>query len=511
MTAGRHLSGSGHGFALRHRLLSFLLWALVVIAAATAWSTGRGLLEISIITMVLLAFAVAAEVLSTPVMKASAVVLGLALGAAVLVVYTQAPLSPVPALVVVVAAVIYRMWQTLALVTLATAALGYFTLDLGSAVVLALGATAITVALTLAARLDAGHSRSATGPDRFHTSFEEAPIGMAVLKPSGQFIEANKAMTRILGYRRDQLTNANISGLIHVDDRGELGAAWEQMGNSSEHRASEWMRWVTSSGHPIWGRVSLSLVPRSDDQPALVILQLEDGGLAYEEQRRLEGLLEAKDDLVATLGEEIRQPLDMLIDLTDHAHIDTGDALPRIGAHAREIASIVDDIVWSARAETMPVTVVSQPVDAAELCRGVIAGMTDAEVRTSYEATEAWADPDLAGRIVENLVSNALRYGGPDVLLRTYSSGPDTVIEVSDDGAEIPEPERERIFSGDLRSGRRVTTPAAVGLNLTVGRRLARLMEGDLEYLRRQGRNVFELRLPTEQLTPTRPHRAAAH
>jgi K+-sensing histidine kinase KdpD len=87
------------------------------------------------------------------------------------------------------------------------------------------------------------------------------------------------------------------------------------------------------------------------------------------------------------------------------------------------------------------------------------------------------------------------------VEVRTVTSGPDTVIQVVDDGPEVPTSERERIFSGDLRNGAPVTRPAAVGLSLTVGRHLARQMDGDIEYRRMDGQNVFELRLPSEQIS----------
>ncbi|HEU4895324.1 MAG TPA: ATP-binding protein, partial [Acidimicrobiia bacterium] len=153
------------------------------------------------------------------------------------------------------------------------------------------------------------------------------------------------------------------------------------------------------------------------------------------------------------------------------------------------------------RADTMPVTVVSQRLDVETLCRDVLAEHRADSVTCSFEARLMWADPHLVRRIVGNLVGNALRYGGPDVRLRVFSSGPDTVIQVSDDGPAIPADERDRIFDGDLRSGQRVTSPAAVGLSLTVGRHLARLMEGDVEYFRQGGRNLFELRLPSEQIT----------
>ncbi|MGH3649288.1 MAG: sensor histidine kinase, partial [Acidimicrobiia bacterium] len=112
-----------------------------------------------------------------------------------------------------------------------------------------------------------------------------------------------------------------------------------------------------------------------------------------------------------------------------------------------------------------------------------------------------WADPLRAKQVLRGLIANAVRYGGPNVALRTTTSGPDTLIQVIDDGPEIPETERERIFSGGLHNGQPVTKPAAVGLGLTVGRHLARQMGGDIVYRRTPDHiNVFELSLPSEPI-----------
>jgi signal transduction histidine kinase len=115
----------------------------------------------------------------------------------------------------------------------------------------------------------------------------------------------------------------------------------------------------------------------------------------------------------------------------------------------------------------------------------------------------------LTRRIVATLVANAIKFGGPEVSLLTLTSGPDTVIQVTDNGPEMPIKERERVFSGDLRHGEPVTRPASVGLSLTIARHLARQMDGDIEYRRSSdGRNVFELRLPSEAFSETpRPTR----
>jgi signal transduction histidine kinase len=131
----------------------------------------------------------------------------------------------------------------------------------------------------------------------------------------------------------------------------------------------------------------------------------------------------------------------------------------------------------------------------------------------SFRAKRLWADPTLTRRIVATLVGNAIKYGGSEVRLETLASGPDTVIQVTDNGPELPALERDRVFSGDLRHGRPVTRPAVVGLSLTMGRHLARQMEGDIDYRRTtDGRNIFELRLPSESFTeaPRPPTRAAA-
>jgi PAS domain S-box-containing protein len=327
---------------------------------------------------------------------------------------------------------------------------------------------------------------------------------MAVLKPSGEFLRANPALTRLLGHDEGRLLGTNIMSLIHADDLDDLGKAWEEMAEASTPTTS-WMRCRTSEGHAIWGRVSLSLVPRSSRQPATVLLHLEDETELYEERRDHESLIKGRDEFVVAIGNEIRKPLREILDLaaqTDGDHLDLHSTVLGIEAHARESASIVADLIVSARADTTPVPVLARTVDAGLLCREALAGVPGADdITVEVRATAMWADPGLTKRIVSSLLGAATRYGGTTVSLETTSSGPDTLIDVINNGPGIPISQRERIFSGDLRSGQPVTRPAAVGLSLTVARHLARQMDGDITYRRTEdGHNVFELRLPSERI-----------
>jgi signal transduction histidine kinase len=70
------------------------------------------------------------------------------------------------------------------------------------------------------------------------------------------------------------------------------------------------------------------------------------------------------------------------------------------------------------------------------------------------------------------------------------------VIEVSDDGPELPEDRREAIFAPYARSEISPSIPGSIGLGLTVSSTLARLQGGELAFLREDDRNVFRVMLP---------------
>ena len=512
-------------FASRHRFLLVLLWVQLPAMAALGLARGEALQEVAAACLLLIVLATVGMVARSRALASGAVALGLVGAAGILVLYMKGSTESLFAFFLAMGAVsLYRHWKPLlfgfaavvvfhliASFTVFDPAVSRSTavLDPMAWTFIHLGATLLLVLLLMAGwrlstRSDTRRARSEEG---LRVGFETAPSGMAVLTPSGEFLQVNQAMTQILGYENENLIGVHIDSVVHGDDHGELGGAWEEMGNGDTHTADTWLRCVTAQGQAIWTRLSLSLIPGVPDHPAVVLLHVEDTTRAYRDQKRLESLIQGSDRFVAAVGEEIRQPLSSILDLTAIAgkdHVELDRALPTIEALATEAAAVVDDLVISARAETGPVSVVAGPLDAGRLCREVLEGFPDRQkLPMGVGATELWADPDLTKHIVSTLLRNAIRYGGPRVELMTLTSGPDTLIRVMDNGPEIPVSERQRMFSSDLRRGQQVTQPVSVGLSLSVARHLARQMDGDLEYRRTSdGHNVFELRLPSVELSP---------
>jgi signal transduction histidine kinase len=119
-------------------------------------------------------------------------------------------------------------------------------------------------------------------------------------------------------------------------------------------------------------------------------------------------------------------------------------------------------------------------------------------VEVSGEGVTAWADGHRVRQIVRNLLTNAARYGGPDVRISCGGGAGIAWIKVSDNGEAIPETDRERIFESYESAHESGGQPASVGLGLSVSRQLAGLMGGGLEYEHSDGESTFTLTLPTD-------------
>jgi hypothetical protein len=105
-------------------------------------------------------------------------------------------------------------------------------------------------------------------------------------------------------------------------------------------------------------------------------------------------------------------------------------------------------------------------------------------------------------QVIQNLVSNAIRYGNGHVQVRIENREDVVAVQVIDDGPGIAEIEQESVFAPFTRALHGRKLQASVGLGLSVARRLTRLMGGDLTYHRVGGESVFELTIPPPAQSP---------
>jgi signal transduction histidine kinase len=282
----------------------------------------------------------------------------------------------------------------------------------------------------------------------------------------------------------------------------ELVAVWEE---SPQLRVD--LTGANTIGQPIEGYLLMAApeTPVGIDW-SRVVVAIVDVSVQRATQRRLEELIDSKDQFVASVSHELRTPLTAVIGLAEELRADTGtvsdaerdELLSLIADQAIEVSHIVEDLLVAAQANIGRVTIHPEVVEVNREFVSLLATMGQA-VKPSLEIesdTVVAADPRRLRQILRNLITNADRYGRGLISVHAFSEGPSTIVEVCDDGDGIPEELRERVFEPYETAHRAIGVTGSMGLGLTVSRELARLMGGDLTYVRRDGLTVFRLSMP---------------
>lgn len=218
-------------------------------------------------------------------------------------------------------------------------------------------------------------------------------------------------------------------------------------------------------------------------------------GKEQEARRLAESQNQAKDQFLAMLGHEIRNPLAAISGAVTIMNLDA--ASPAMASRARAIlqrqsenlAHIVDDLLDVARVTTGKVALNMQRLDLAEMVGSCIDAL-HASGRTrdrllNAELHPAWieADRTRAEQVVNNLIGNALKYTGPGarIDIAVHAERNEAWLSVSDSGIGISAQLLPHVF--DLFTQGAATLDRAqggLGIGLTLVRQLVTLHGGEV-------------------------------
>jgi PAS domain S-box-containing protein len=89
-------------------------------------------------------------------------------------------------------------------------------------------------------------------------------------------MEANDALTSLVGRSRYQLEKIRVDDLIHEDDRDGVGEALRRVASGGEARRFFQARCMHSDGHEIPVGLALSMIPGSPEDSGRLVLQIQD-------------------------------------------------------------------------------------------------------------------------------------------------------------------------------------------------------------------------------------------
>jgi len=236
--------------------------------------------------------------------------------------------------------------------------------------------------------------------------------------------------------------------------------------------------------------------------------------------------LQARDNVVASVSHELRAPLTAIIGYLDLA-LET-DGIPEkvrgdldvATQNAERMIQIISDILsaTSSSKSTVDVTVSPQNVDLQHLVLAAAAAWEPSALERritiftdDVQPTDAYVDPARMRQVVDNLISNAIKYGreGGSVQLAVYGDGVASYLLVRDDGIGLTPDDQNRLFRRFFRVQSDV---GGTGLGLAICRDIVRAHGGEIIVGSEQGvGSAFLVRLPAKvdvMLPPIDPEEA---
>jgi PAS domain S-box-containing protein len=248
----------------------------------------------------------------------------------------------------------------------------------------------------------------------------------------------------------------------------------------------------------------------------------EQNELLRRQAFQLEQASAAKSQFLANVSHELRTPLNAIIGYT-HLLLEgvsgelnrpQTEKLGRLESNARHLLSVINDLLDLARIESGKMPVQLERVVLQELINEV---MTEVEAlidgtrltvtrHIAPDVPEIQTDRQKVKQIVLNLLSNALKFtpqGSVSIRLDYESEKEWISVSVADTGIGISEENQKTIFEAfqqaDSSYARR---QGGTGLGLTICRRLASILDGQITLISRLGEgSTFTLVLPRQPRT----------
>ena len=242
-------------------------------------------------------------------------------------------------------------------------------------------------------------------------------------------------------------------------------------------------------------------------------LRLQEVNFQIQKQKEKMAILnKEKNTLIGIVSHDLGAPLasigmwSNLLAKEDNLTTDQQKALERIRASAQDGEKLIRNILEVEREGSKRERIELEETDIASYLNWIVGefqGMADAKgIKLEFPDTVSGVflltDQAIFRRIIENLVSNAIKYTEPgkSVYVKLVNTDGHVEIIVEDEGLGIPESKQNLLFTPYANIGNRTTDgEASSGLGLSIVKRLVNELNGTIQYqLANQGGSVFKVR-----------------
>ena len=354
----------------------------------------------------------------------------------------------------------------------------------------------------LAAILDVTARRRAedvllASEERFRSLSACSPVGIFTTDTEGGCSYSNLRAQAICGYSLEQGLGLGWVAFVHDDDRERVRHEWAGVARDGLEYTGE-LRFRHPDGAIRWVHVRTS--PMRDDNGRLVghVGTIEDITARKEAESALRESARQKDEFLAVLAHELRNPLAPLRTAIELIRVARGDPAVQDRAHAvmdrqvRHLVRMVDDLLDVSRITRGKIGLRRERValgaaiqNAVETSRPLLEAAGHAlELSLPPRPVYVDADSTRLAQVFANLLNNAAKYTerGGSIRLDAEVEGPSVAVRVRDTGVGIPAGMLSRIFEMFTQADRSLEKlHGGLGIGLTLARQLVEMHGGTIE------------------------------
>jgi len=392
----------------------------------------------------------------------------------------------------------------------------------------------VIISFALADRIKVAQRRAASATqqsllhlNRYQSLFTNAVEGIFQISLNREFIDANPAMAKMLGYDSPNSLIKHVQDALHIcyPIEKDLSTVINQVEQGKDIHELE-ARYTGLDGQTRWATSTVRIIYGHDHNPT----HLEGTFIDITERvERLNDRLKkdvaeasaaAKSRFLANMSHEIRTPLTAIIGygeslldetLSDKEKRESSEIVIQSGKHLLELVNDILDHskIDADKMSTEKITVKLLPIfDEIKTYFAPKAAEKRIDFNIQYEfplPQEIETDPTRLKQILINLCANALKFtdsGSISMTVRCDKPAEQLFIKITDTGVGVRKEQLEKLFDPFAQAAPSVARQhGGTGLGLSISKRLAEMLGGTVTVLSVFGEgSQFEVSLSTGPL-----------
>jgi PAS domain S-box-containing protein len=346
---------------------------------------------------------------------------------------------------------------------------------------------------------------------------KNAPDPVFVSDLEGKILQANDAVSQLLGFRRDEVVEQSLSRFISAEETREFTAALREVVEKGVTRNAR-LNPRSASGETISTTLNASALRDPDGRVIGAIGILRDIRELDKAREAAEIANRAKSQFLANMSHELRTPLNAIIlytellrdEATDRRLEDFLSDLKKIYGAAKHLLALINDVLDLSKIESGKLELVLETFDVSAMIRDVVTTIEPLaqknadrlEVHCSTYVGTMHADLTKVRQSLFNLLSNACKFTESGTVrlevVRTEWDRDWLTFRVADTGIGMTPDHLGKLFQPFSQVDPSATRHfGGTGLGLVITRHFCEAMGGDITVESKPGvGSTFTIRLP---------------